>query len=224
MPSKIFEQALRAAGYQARVRAITKGGYKLSSFADPEDEYGAMVKKALDGSQTYDFVILQEQSYRSLVNAPAFYEAVRTLSKRIREIGAKPLLYATWGRKTGSDLLETHGWTNESMTWKLAAAYRAIGEELGIPVAYAGLAFYEGYTKHPEIDLYNPDLSHPSYAGSFLAAMTLLARMLDLDPTAVPFTGDLGATDAATLASLAKKATFDAPVIPREYQTESVNV
>jgi len=82
------------------------------------------------------------------------------------------LLYETWGRKAGNKMLEELGLTNESMTFALYEAYKKMGEKLNVPVSHVGLNFYDIYCNHPEIDLYNPDLTHPSYEGTCLGALT----------------------------------------------------
>ncbi|MBQ9132720.1 MAG: hypothetical protein IJX62_09685 [Clostridia bacterium] len=89
----------------------------------------------------YDFVILQEQSLRPVTTGVGkFYDGVRALSQKIKDVGGpRALLHV--GKKDrlcGSCNLQHD---NESMTWKLAAAYGAIGEELDIPVAQLDLRF-----------------------------------------------------------------------------------
>lgn len=221
MPTAIFERLAASLGHEMEVTSITKGGYQLYRHADPADECGAKVEAALTGENPYDFVILQEQSVRPAgENAADFYASVRDLAARIRQTGAKPVLYATWGREPGSPTLEKHGWTSEEMTWRLAAAYEAIGRELQIPVAHVGLAFRDVLHSEADIGLYNPDQSHPSYAGSYLAAATLLGRVLDMDPTAATFTGELAADEATLLREAAKRALLEAPAIPDAYAVE----
>lgn len=222
MPNAIFEKIAVAEGYKIEVTAITKGAHKLSMFADPSDECGAKVEEALCGEKKYDFVVLQEQSVRpASENADDFYKAVRNLAERIRKTGATPVLYATWGRKTGSDTLDKYGWTNEVMTWKLAAGYQAISDELNIPVAHVGLAFYDVYTAENEIELYDADKTHPSYAGSYLAASALFSVMFDADPTDIEFEGELSQGDKEILLAAAKRAVYKTPPIPEEYKTNS---
>jgi hypothetical protein len=196
-------------------------------FANPTDEYGALVEEALTGEEKYDYVIIQEQSILPASKTPrAFYNAVRNLSERIRATGAKPILYSTWGRKTGSPTLGTYGWTNESMTWKLAAAYYAIGDELDIPVVYAGLAFHDVYTNSSEIELYNPDMSHPSYEGSYLAAATIFAHIFDTDPAMIPLSDkiNVSAATADILNDAAWRAVSEPHDIPEEYKTTSFEI
>ncbi len=229
MPSAIFAQLAASMGRPLRVEAITKGGFTLAQHATKENEIGARVAAALDGASQgkYDYVILQEQSVRPARDdaRALFYDAVRDLAKRVRAIGATPILYATWGRKAGSEKLDECGLTNESMTWRLAAAYNAIGKELDIAVALVGAAFYDAYTNHgQEVELYNKDLSHPSYAGSFLAALTLYAKIFDTDPTTIPYRGDLTEAELDLIKAAAKAAVFATPAIPAEYATSSEGV
>ena len=215
MPTAIFQRLATSAGYEVSVTAITKGGYKLRQHADIAKEHGAKVDAALNGEPSYDYVVLQEQSVLPATeDAHDFHEAVRNFAERIRKTGAQPILYATWGRKTGNSTLDTYGWTNESMTWRLASSYQAIGDELKIPVAHVGLAFFDVYTHHEEIELYDPDKTHPSYSGSYLAAATLLAKIFSLDPTALTDNGDLTAPEAELLRQAAKSAVWETPAIP----------
>ena len=225
MPTAIFRNLAKNAGYSVKVTAITNGGHTLEKMADPTDSYGLLVEKALTGNQKYDYVILQEQSARPATeSAGKFYKAVRNLAARIRESGAEPILYSTWGRKTGNSTLDKYGCTNESMTWKLAAAYDAIGKELNIPVAHAGLAFYDIYTGESGINIYDDDKSHPSYAGSYLAASTLFAKIFNEDPTDINYKGSLTEENAATLRQAASKAVFHTPDIPDSYKTKSEGI
>ncbi len=220
MPTAYFEKMAESAGYKVDVTAITKGAWTLEKFADPTDEYGKKVDDALKGTKKYDFVILQEQSVLPAAeNVAKFYDGVRNLAKRIRETGATPILYSTWGRKSGSSKLTEKGWTNEIMTWRLAAAYQAIGDELNISVAHAGLAFYDVYTNNSSIELYNSDKSHPSEEGSYLAAATLFAKIFNVDPTTIN-----AVSKQKTLLTAAKKAVFETPTIPDEYKTSSEGV
>ena len=227
MPTQIFDQIARAAGYEPNVISVTCGGYSLEQHADPQNTYGLKVASYLlpKNINMFDFVVMQEQSQRPAYNNRApFYDAVRTISAKAQAINAKPILYSTWGRRSDSKDLKSMGLTNESMTWRLAAGYSAIGEELNIPVGHVGLAFYEVYTGNSGIELYDDDATHPSYAGSYLAAMTLFSKMTGIDPTTVDFVGELTEAEAAVLKQAAKNAVFNTPEIPEEYRTSSAGV
>ena len=227
MPTQIFDQIARAAGYEPNVISVTCGGHSLEQHANVTDPYGLKVAMHLlpKNINKFDFVVLQEQSMRpTFSDKSPFYDAVRTLSAKAKDINAQPILYSTWGRRGGSVDLKMYGMNNESMTWRLAAAYTAIGEELDIPVSYVGLAFFEIYKGDSGIELYDEDKSHPTYAGSYLAAMTLFAKMTGIDPTTVDYAGELTETEAAILKQAAKNAVFNPPEIPEEYRVSSVGV
>ena len=206
MPTALFQPMAESVGARVRVEAITKGAYRLSRFANPDDEQGARVAAALAEGGRYDFVILQEQSLAPAAkDASSFYGAAAMLIDRVRAVGATPILYSTWGRKDGHDALEKNGWTSGEMTDRLASAYQRVGDETGTAVAHVGLAFREIYTSDCGIELYNPDLSHPSYAGSYLAAAVLVAKVLGVDPTKIAFYGELSESDAKRLLAAAVK-------------------
>lgn len=223
MPEQIFAKILKAAGYDATVTRITKGGWYLIDSAKSTDEVGAKVDSALK-LRDYDYIVLQEQSTCPAATPAKFYTGVRNLVEKVRADGATPILYGTWGRKEGHSVLENNGWTNESMTWMISAAYEAIGAELGVDVAYAGLAFYDIYTNNKNLNIYDEDLTHPNATGSYLAAMTIFAKITGVDPTTVDYNANLTDEAAAILKEAARKAVFETPEIPTEYKTSSVGV
>ena len=213
MPTVYFQKIAEACGYKIQVTTVTKGGYKLSKHADPADPYGERVAAYLSVSGLYDYVILQEQSVLPATDPEAFYASVRNLAERIRAVGAKPVLYATWGRKEGCEKLTEIGMTNESMTWSIMAAYVSIGKELDIPVVPVGLAFLDVNT-NADIELYDPDMSHPSAYGSYLAAMSLFSGIFGVVPDETSYKGNFTTEEARVLCEAAKKAVFLTPEIP----------
>ncbi len=220
MPYDYFQPMVEAAGYQVKIDAVTKGAHTLLEFANPKDDYGRIVNSYLSEPGRYDYVILQEQSVLPAgENAKLFYEGVRKLAEKVRAAGAKPILYATWGRKTGSDTLTKHGWDHETMAWRLAAAYQAIGEELDIPVVHVGMGFLNINRNKPEINLYNLDLTHPSRAGSYLVGLCLFAGIFEVDPVTVSFNGPIPDETAAILREVARNAVVAYPDIPEMYKT-----
>ena len=220
MPTRYFGEIMEAAGYNVKILSLTKGGWTLSGSANSQDELGKQVDMALT-HQNFDFVILQEQSMTPAVNTGAFYNGVRRLDKKIRESGATPVLYATWGRRQGSGDLTASGLTAETMTWKLAASYEHMGQTHDIPVAHVGLAFWDIVQNEKRVNLFDADLSHPNAAGSYLAALTLFARITGVDPTTVDYEGGVGSNIEPILKEAARKAVFKTPEIPEEYMDEA---
>ena len=224
MPTELFGPIARAAGYNVIVDKVVKGSYTMQSFADPTDTYGAQVHAKLKSGTKYDFVVIQEQSSRPVSDPALFYDGARALDQLIKANGAKTVFYATWGRKTGHSILSTMGWTNETMTWDLAAKYTAIAEELDAKIAYAGLAFYDIYAGNKGVNIYNDDKSHPSLEGSYLAALTIFAEIFGISPIGITFRSTIPEASVAILQQAAHDAVFNPPEIPEKYKTKSEGV
>lgn len=224
MPEAIFAGIAEDAGYKFTVKSLTKGGWDLMRSGSAEDELGALVDAELKNTK-YDYVILQEQSTNPALDRGKFYDGARSVYEKVKANGATPVLYSTWGRKEGHEVLEDNGLTNETMTWQIAAAYEALASELAVDVAHVGLAFYDIYTEGAKgLDIYANDLTHPSYKGSYLAALTIFGEITGVDPTTVEFRGDCPAAVAKLLREAARKAVFETPEIPEEYKTSSEGV
>jgi len=224
----IFRWMADELGYNITIKSITKGAHTLELFMNVKDQYGAKVNRDLSEANKgmYDFVVLQEQSLRPARDDAykLFYDGVRGLNEKIELVGAKGVLYMTWGRKEGNADAKAYGLTNESMTWKLANAYTAIGEELDMMVAPVGLGFYNLYSNGSPIELYATDGSHPSYEGSYFAALILFSTIFNVDPTTVTFDAAVDPAVAKTLKEAARDVILNTPEIPEQYKASSVGV
>lgn len=177
MPEQIFAKMAAEAGHPFEVTKITHGGYKLSQYANPQDEEGIRLRQAIKDKH-FDYVVLQDHSCRAVVDKEDFFCGIRDLKALLQEQTDHFVLYATWGRKKGSQTLEELHLTCAEMTEKLYSAYTEAGEMFDMKVAHVGKAFAKCAAEHPETELFNPDLSHPSLEGSKLAAKTILATIL----------------------------------------------
>ena len=177
MPQQIFAPKAAAAGLDVEVTAVTRGGWTLEKFADPQNEEGQRLRAVIAG-QHYDYVVLQEQSCRPVTEPEKFFAGVAALKELLSGQAERFVLYATWGRKPGNGKLAELGLTNEEMTEQLAAAYEKAGKRFGMPVAHAGHAFAKYRARHPEVELYDPDGSHPAFKGSEIAAEAILGTIL----------------------------------------------
>jgi hypothetical protein len=140
-------------GKSLESRVIWAGGASLRMHWNKGEAQQAIA----DGG--YDFVVLQEQSTLPIKNATRFHENVRLFDAAIKEAGARTALYMTWARK--------HEPENQQV---LNEAYRAIGEELGAPVVPVGERWERCLGAPGCPPLHDADGSHPSLAGSYLAA------------------------------------------------------
>ena len=152
----------------------------------------------------YDWVVLQDQSqvpsFEPSQVASDMAPAVRAFVAAIRAAGARPLLYETWARQHGDPDNRPHD-SYAAMQARLCETYEAFGRDLGVPVAPVGRAWRVALDRHPGLVLWGPDGSHPTPAGSYLAACVLYQRLFDHAPTA-----DLGIERADELQQAAGEA------------------
>ncbi len=156
-------------GVDAEVCSVTKGGWKLHRYLDLQDEYAEKFEQAMKIGP-YDAVILQEQSLTPLLNYAQFADGVKRVAERVA--AGRTILYQTWGRKEGSPDLETYGWSRNEMTDRLAEAYHKAAAAIGAELSPVGTYFWQANQRMPDLELYHSDLTHPSYAGSCLAALS----------------------------------------------------
>ena len=155
----------------------------------------------------WDYVVLQEQSMapadRDLARR-ASYPAAELLSRTVVGNGGQVVLFLTWGHRNGSPELG-HS-TYSAMQVDLADSYLAFADSLLAEVAPVGMAWWMSLAERREIDLYQADGSHPSLAGSYLAAAVIAAVILDVDPTSFVAPLGLDEGNAATLRGFAARA------------------
>lgn len=151
------------------VVSFTRGGAYLKAHTDPEDEMYAPTAKAL-AEERWDYVVLQDQSIGPVKKCEEFQQVAKELCSRIHAAGAKPLFYATWAYKDGSEKLEGTGLSYEEMLQGLYDSYHEAAQAGDALVADVGLAFR---AMKDVTELYIKDCFHPSAAGSMLAAATI---------------------------------------------------
>lgn len=167
MPT-VFSALASENGRELSVDSVTRGGRRLyENLAEGDAEHERIAE--LISQKSYDILFLQEQSYHALVDYTSFLGGVRGLCELIS--AKRTILYATWGRKSGSELLEKYGWTSEEMGQRMHEAYSAAASECRAEISPVGLAFNAINRSCPQIELYDPDLSHPSRKGSVLIAI-----------------------------------------------------
>ncbi len=122
----------------------------------------------------YDYVVLQEQSTLPVKNALRMHENIRLFDEAIRASGAKTALYLTWARQNVPAAQEI-----------ISRAYLDIADELGTTVVPVGLAWQRLLREHDRPVLHDKDKSHPTLAGSYLAACVFLAVLFAESPVGI---------------------------------------
>lgn len=167
----MFETLSKANGHDVSVYSVTKGGRKLIAYEDSEDPVTKKLNDLLQ-EHKFDVCFIQEQSVLPAIDRDLFLAGVDFIVNKVADRADKLVMYATWGRKEGSKTLTEHNFTRESMTEILAAAYQLAAERHHALLSPVGRNFLKVNRNDPDINLHNDDLSHPSYAGSCLAALT----------------------------------------------------
>ena len=119
-------------------------------------------------SGRFDYVVLQEQSTLPVKNAKRMGENVGLFDPVIKESGAKTALYMTWARAHAPE-------TQKAIT----DAYTSIAREMGATLIPAGSAWEKFLAEHEKPVLHDKDKSHPTLAGSFLAACAVFSALFD---------------------------------------------
>jgi hypothetical protein len=186
----LIARLAQARGHVQEHRLISVGGASLRTHWN-KGEAPAEIR-----SGQYDYVVLQEQSTLPVKNAQRMAENVRLFGETIRAAGAKMALYMTWSRRHAPDAQRA-----------ITDAYTSVGRELGATVVPVGVAWHKFRDKHDRPDLYDKDGSHPSLAGSYLAACVFLGALFGESPVGIDLEADdLPPADAELLQRAARDA------------------
>ena len=165
-------------------------------------------------SQTWDFVVLQAQSQEpsfpdAQVNSGTIPYAIQLAdSIYANNFCTEVIMYMTWGRKNGDPQWAPIS-TFDGMNDRLRSAYLRIADSVQGSVSAVGSAWKYVRENHPTIELYNADESHPSVAGTYLAACTFYASIFRKTPVGSSFISTLSPADAANLQSAAALTVLD---------------
>ena len=164
----LIAQLAAARGHQLQHRLIQASGAPLRLHWNKGEAQQAMQQTR------YDYVVLQEQSTLPVKNAQRMHENIRLFDQAIKSAGARTALYLTWARQNAPE-------TQAAIT----AAYTAIGAELGATVVPAGVAWQRFLRQHQQPVLHDKDQSHPTLAGSYLAACVFCAVLFGANPVGI---------------------------------------
>jgi hypothetical protein len=188
LPGLIAEMAAER-GLHVEHELISAGGASLRRHWN-----GGRAAQAI-ATGGYDYVVLQEQSTLPVKNAARMAESVRLFDEAIRRTGAKTALYMTWARQHSPQ-------TQQAIT----DAYNSVGKEIAALVVPVGSAWQTFLAEHDRPVLYDRDQSHPTAAGSYLAACVFLAALLKTNPVGIKSgPADLDPSDRAALQAAAWK-------------------
>jgi PKD repeat protein len=166
----------------------------------------------------WDFVVLQEQSQMPSFPDQQVATEVFPFARKLDSIVAlnnscaETVFYMTWGRKNG-DASNCASWppvcTYNGMDSLLNLRYQTMAQQNNAIVSPVGEVWKYVRANHPEIELYQTDESHPSVAGTYLAACTFYATIFRKDPTLISFYSTLSTVDAIKIQNAVKLKVYD---------------
>jgi hypothetical protein len=194
LPGMLTELSRARAGQVIETGQDTPGAYTLQQHAEDGKAAAAI------GGQQWDYVVLQEQSQVPFMSPATMADGATKLDACIRSDHARTLFYLTWARLAQPEKQSA-----------INRAYFDCAEKLHARVAPVGAAWQRVRKAKPELSLYADDGSHPSPAGTYLAACVFYAALLDKSPEGLPakvshegnVLADLDAADARLLQATA---------------------
>lgn len=186
---KVFRGICENQGMDIDVQTVVKSAANLGTFTDTSsNEYNTIVNKL----QTTDFnyIIVQEQSTKPITAYNSFEADLGKLKELIHRYNpnAKIVLFETWAREEGSNFYkENPEYTYKTAEKALLDAYQNAAKKYDLMVSYAGVGFYVSKLRNNKINLYQSDLTHPSGAGTYLAALIHAGIIYGINPRNVSY-------------------------------------
>lgn len=185
------------------------GGYTL------QDHAASTISQNKILSDNWDYVILQEQSQRpAFPVAGSFFDGFSNLTAFINQNKpcAQIMSFMTWGHQNGDAQncpSNPSVCTYTGMDNLIQERYMSFSNTFESEVTPVGVVWRYIKENHPNINLYQSDGSHPSLAGSYIAACCFYTSLFRKDPTLITNNYGLDATTASIIRNATKSIVFN---------------
>jgi PKD domain-containing protein/type IX secretion system substrate protein len=176
------------------------------------------ISLVLIDSIDWDFVILQEHSLFGVIDYyrnKYMYPGGKSLDSliKINNPCTETIIQLIWGKKNAGQYCMNGHCSDDfkdfaEMQDSLTAEYKRFADSLHFTLAPAGPAWKQSVINGDPIELFDPDGSHPSLAGSYLAACVYYAVLFQKSPVGSLFTGGLSLADAQYFQQIANDVVF----------------
>jgi Secretion system C-terminal sorting domain/PKD domain len=185
------------------------GGYTL------QDHFTSTISKNKILANNWDYIALQEQSQRPAFQVPSGFmngfSDLKTFIKQNKPC-AQITSFMTWGHQNG-DTQNCPTYPNvctytgmDNLIKERYIYYSNVFESEVTPVGVVWRYIKENY---PNINLYQSDGSHPSLAGSYLAACCFYTSIFRKNPVLISNNYGLDAVTASIIRNATKTLVFD---------------
>ena len=181
-----------AGGRRIHTGQVTFGGLSLEDHWQRGDAL-----EAIDSRQ-WDVVVLQQGPSSLDASRAHLIEWSGAFAMRIRAAGAEPALYQVWAAESD----------RRSVFDRVLDSYRLAAESVNGELLPAGAAWIAAWQQDPNLQLYGPDGFHPSATGTYLAAITIYAELLDRSAVGLPASISIGGSATPIVALAPAHATI----------------
>ncbi len=179
--------------------------------------------RTLIDSLNWDYVILQEHSLFAVIDYyrdTYMYPGAKALDSIIKDNYncTKTIMQLIWGKKSGGQhCINTYCSIDYDdfahMQDSLSSEYLRLADTLSCILAPTGVAWKQSITNGDPIELFDPDESHPSNAGTYLSACVYYAVMFQKSPEGLSYYAGLSSSEATYLQQIADQIVFGNPAL-----------
>lgn len=177
----MFQNIASTQGMNVSNTRVLKGGESFSGHLKNKNLIEILKKGG------FDYIILQEQSSMPANHTAIVEKEVYPYAKQLNDLAlkgspkAKVIFYMTWGHKYGN-IRATESYpldhTYEEMQERLKTSYLEMAYDNKAWCAPVGMAWKTIRSQRPYLQLYRQDGFHPSSLGTYLAANTIFATIV----------------------------------------------
>lgn len=153
-------------------RQSTEGGTNLGQHWRGEKDLTS-VQLIKEGN--WDAVVLQDHSRRAVDHPDSLLIFGEKFGKLIKANGAKAYVYMTWARAF-----------DPLMQSDITKGYQELAKKINAEIVPVGLAWEKSRALRPDLNLFDPDGSHPSTTGTYLTACVFYAVLTQKSPVGLP--------------------------------------
>jgi hypothetical protein len=202
----MVEALAGAAGLNWHVEALTMGGASL------EDHWARTATQDLIRTGDWDVVVLQQGPSSLPESREHLRRWAAIFDDAVRAAGARTALYEVWPESYRLDVFD-----------RVRDSYALAAIDVEGRFLPAGETWRAAWRRDPSAALYGPDGFHPTAAGTYAAALVILAGLADRSPLGLPATlhGQSGGTLVSVpppLADLLQASAAEAAETYRDYR------
>ena len=212
LPTMVKNMAA-STGDKLNASSFTVGGTSLEGHFANTGTTGALQQGG------WDYVVLQDHSERPALEETYVQEHTFAFATKLANMArqyspcTELFFYQTWGRKNGDATYcptIPEMCTYEGMDNRLALSYAQMANDNDATISPVGSVRRQMRQLHPEIELYDADESHPTLAGTYVAAVTFYTVIFRKDPTLITYnTSILSATVANQIKEVVKTIVYN---------------